>query len=75
MITDFVGWWLVGLPLGAWLCFTRGWGVRGLWFGLSTGLISISFAMAFAWSRRVERLRQELGTSPEELPHSSQRKA
>jgi MATE family multidrug resistance protein len=60
MVTDFVGWWLVGLPLGAWLCFGRGWGVRGLWIGLSAGLISISIAMAFAWSRRVAWMRREL---------------
>jgi MATE family multidrug resistance protein len=64
MITDFVGWWLVGLPLGAWLCFTRGWGVRGLWFGLSTGLISIGCVLAVAWRRRVEWLRRELGANP-----------
>ena len=61
MITDFVGWWLVGLPLGAWLCFARGWGVRGLWFGLSAGLISIGCVLAVAWRRRVEGLRRELG--------------
>jgi MATE family multidrug resistance protein len=60
MITDFVGWWLVGLPLGVWLCFARGWGVRGLWIGLSTGLISISLTMAFAWWRRTLWLRREL---------------
>jgi MATE family multidrug resistance protein len=63
MITDFVGWWLVGLPLGTWLCFARGWGVRGLWFGLSTGLISIGCVLAVAWRRRVECLRRELGAS------------
>jgi len=62
MITDFVGWWLIGLPLGAWLCFERGWGVRGLWFGLSAGLISIGCVLAVAWRRRVEWLRRELGT-------------
>jgi MATE family multidrug resistance protein len=61
MLTDFVGWWLVGLPLGAWLCFGRGWGVRGLWFGLSAGLISIGCVLAVAWHRRVRWLRQELG--------------
>jgi MATE family multidrug resistance protein len=61
MITDFVGWWLIGLPLGAWLCFERGWGVRGLWFGLSAGLISIGCVLAVAWRRRVEWLRRELG--------------
>ena len=46
----------------------RGWGVRGLWFGLSAGLISISFAMAFAWSRRSRSLRRELGGATGELP-------
>jgi MATE family multidrug resistance protein len=64
MITDLVGWWLVGLPLGAWLCFGRGWGVRGLWFGLSAGLISIGSVLAVAWRRRVRWLRKELGETP-----------
>jgi len=63
MITDFVGWWLIGLPLGAWLCFGRGWGVHGLWIGLSAGLISIGCVLAVAWRRRVEWLRRELGAS------------
>jgi hypothetical protein len=49
--------------------------VRGLWFGLSTGLISIGCVLAVAWLRRVERLRQELGSATEELPHSSQQQA
>ena len=60
MITDLVGWWLIGLPLGAWLCFGRGWGVRGLWFGLSAGLVSIGCVLAVAWNRRVQWLRKEL---------------
>jgi MATE family multidrug resistance protein len=60
MITDLVGWWLIGLPLGMWLCFGRGWGVRGLWFGLSAGLISIGCVLAVAWRRRVEWLRRTL---------------
>jgi MATE family multidrug resistance protein len=63
MITDFVGWWLIGLPLGAWLCFGRGWGVRGLWFGLSAGLISIGCVLAVSWRRRVHSLRVELSTA------------
>ncbi len=65
MIADLVGWWMFGLPLGAWLCFGRGWGVRGLWFGLSAGLISIGCVTAVAWRRRVGWLRRELGDSAE----------
>jgi MATE family multidrug resistance protein len=64
MIADFAGWWLIGLPLGAWLCFERGWGVRGLWFGLSAGLISIACVLAVAWQRRVGWLRKELALTP-----------
>jgi MATE family multidrug resistance protein len=59
MVTDLLGWWLVGLPLGVWLCFGRGWGVRGLWFGLSAGLISIACVLAVAWTRRVHALRTQ----------------
>jgi MATE family multidrug resistance protein len=61
MIADLVGWWLVGLPLGGWLCFAQGWGVRGLWYGLSSGLISIACVLAVAWSRRVRTIRREIG--------------
>jgi len=68
MITDFVGWWMIGLPLGAWLCFGRGWGVRGLWFGLSAGLISIGCVLAVAWRRRVQWLRRELAAVPPIIP-------
>ncbi len=74
MAADLVGWWLIGLPLGAWLCFGRGWGVRGLWIGLSAGLISIGCVCAVAWTRRVGWLRRELGAGQEQL-HSSHRKA
>ena len=62
MVADLVGWWMFSLPLGAVLCFAMGWGVRGLWIGLSTGLIAIACVMAFAWHRRIERLQRELST-------------
>jgi MATE family multidrug resistance protein len=75
MLADLVGWWLIGLPLGAWLCFGSGWGVRGLWIGLSAGLISIGCVTAVAWRRRVRWLRRELSDAPEKEPHSSQQRA
>jgi len=68
MMTDFAGFWLIGLPLGTWLCFGRGWGVRGLWWGLSAGLITIGCVLAFAWSRRVRRLRTELSGASVAMP-------
>jgi MATE family multidrug resistance protein len=58
MVANVVGHWLVGLPVGYLLCFTRGWGVSGLWVGLSVGLVLVSIALTAAWARtsRVIRL-------------------
>jgi len=57
MLTNIVGWWVVGLPLGAYLCFVRGWGAKGIWIGLCTGLILIGCILAVAWRRRVHWMR------------------
>ena len=53
MVVNFVGHWLLGLPVGYVLCFTLGLGVRGLWIGLSTGLILCGVILTWAWSRRI----------------------
>ena len=46
MIGNLAGHWLLGLPIGYALCFWSGWGVVGLWVGLSAGLIVIGVALA-----------------------------
>ena len=56
MLWNFAGHWLVGLPLGYALCFVAGYGVLGLWWGLSTGLIICGVALLTVWSRRVHAL-------------------
>jgi MATE family multidrug resistance protein len=48
--------WGIGLPLGYALCFSAGYGVIGLWWGLSTGLIICGVALLAVWSRRVAHL-------------------
>jgi MATE family multidrug resistance protein len=68
MLADFVGWYVLGLPLGAWLCFGMGWGVRGLWYGLSAGLISIACVLAVAWRFRVRAIEREMAAA---LPSNS----
>jgi MATE family multidrug resistance protein len=42
MWCNLAGYALVGLPLGAWLCFTRGWGAPGMWWGLVAGLAAVA---------------------------------
>ena len=52
MITNLLGHWLLGLPIGYGLCFLAGWGVVGLWIGLSIGLVAVSLTLLAAWMRR-----------------------
>jgi MATE family multidrug resistance protein len=52
MVWNLIGHWLIGLPLGWWLCFRGGWGVVGLWLGLSTGLIIVALVLVQTWARR-----------------------
>jgi len=52
MVLNIIGHWIIGLPLGYWLCFSRGWSVVGLWFGLSIGLTIVGVALVATWRRR-----------------------
>jgi MATE family multidrug resistance protein len=56
MFCHFTAYWVIGLPLGAWLCFRRGWGAFGLWSGLSLALILIGIVLLWVWRKRVHRL-------------------
>ena len=56
MWANFVGYWLFGLPVGYYLCFARGYGVVGLWWGLTIALIGISLTLLGAWRRHWQRL-------------------
>jgi MATE family multidrug resistance protein len=58
MLCHLFAYWVLGLPLGAWLCFRWGWGAFGLWAGLSLALILIGIVLLFAWRRAVRRLHQ-----------------
>jgi multidrug resistance protein, MATE family len=49
MVTNVVGHWVLGLPAGYALCFFYGWGVAGLWMGLSIGLVFVSAVLTFTW--------------------------
>jgi multidrug resistance protein, MATE family len=56
MLCHFTAYWVIGLPLGAWLCFPRRWGAFGIWSGLSLALILIGIVLLVAWRRTVRRL-------------------
>jgi MATE family multidrug resistance protein len=62
MLTNLVGHWLLGLPLGYALCFGWRWGVIGLWLGLSLGLIVVALVLVVAWRRRVAAFARQVET-------------
>ena len=51
MFANLSGYWLMGLPLGYFLCFYAGYAVYGLWFGLTAALIVISLFLLYSWTR------------------------
>lgn len=56
MLMNFAGYWIFGLPLGAVLCFVFGWGLAGLWIGLTVALISIALLLCMRWLRDSRRV-------------------
>jgi MATE family multidrug resistance protein len=53
MLAHAGGYWILGMPLGCWLCFHGRWGVPGIWVGLSAALIVIGVALVVVWARRI----------------------
>lgn len=51
MLVNLAAHWLIGLPTSYALCFWLGWGVRGLWWGLSIGLIVTGAVLLLVWWR------------------------
>jgi MATE family multidrug resistance protein len=56
MLTNLAGYWAIGLPAGYALCFHFGFGVYGLWCGLTIALTVIALFLLYTWQR--ESLRQ-----------------
>ncbi|MCL4811190.1 MAG: MATE family efflux transporter [Vicinamibacteraceae bacterium] len=54
---NLVAHWAVGFPVGYLLCFPLGFGVLGLWIGLSIGLILVGAVLVATWARRGRVLR------------------
>lgn len=52
MLANLVAYWVIGLPIGYWLCFRLGWGVIGLWVGLLIGLVVVATIVLYAWWRK-----------------------
>jgi len=58
MLAHLAGYWLIGLPISYVLCFPLGWGVPGIWVGLTTALILIGVALVWVWRERIRSLAE-----------------
>jgi MATE family multidrug resistance protein len=58
MVVNLVAHWLIGLPTGYLLCFVIGWGVYGLWVGLSLGLIVVGVILLYVWTMKIRHYRE-----------------
>jgi len=56
MLWNLGGHWAIGLPLGYLLCFRWGFGLVGLWWGLSLGLIICGIGLVAVWRIKGSRI-------------------
>jgi MATE family multidrug resistance protein len=60
MIVNFVGFWLLGLPVSLWLGFGLAWGPRGVWWGLAIGISAVAVLLTLRVRSRLGRTLQRL---------------
>ncbi len=68
---NFVGYWVLALPLGAWLAFRADVGVSGIWWGLAAGLALVATFLV-TW---VLRGAAPVGVLVPDTPRSQERAA
>ena len=68
MVLNALGYWVFGVPVGYALCFTFGWGVAGLWIGLSIGLVIVAIALTAVWARKTRHLTLPPDAHPPAVP-------
>jgi MATE family multidrug resistance protein len=59
MLANLVGYWVIGLPLGAILCFKLKLGAVGMWTGLCLALVLIGSLLAGVWRKAINQLLEE----------------
>lgn len=49
---NLLGYWVLGLPIGAWLAVRGGMGLAGIWWGLALGLATVALLLTRRLARR-----------------------
>jgi MATE family multidrug resistance protein len=61
-----LGYWIVGLGVGTWLCFPLGYGAAGLWWGLILGPVFANVLMFWRFHVRLSHAEKILAELPVE---------
>jgi MATE family multidrug resistance protein len=56
MWANLIAYFVLGLPLGFFLCFGLHWGIYGLWIGLTVALVFVALALLVRWKRDARRM-------------------
>lgn len=59
-LITFLSYWIIGIPLGYFLGMTLGMGVKGIWYGLTVGLLTASVLLFFRFQHRTRLLIHKL---------------
>ena len=55
-IAIFIGYWIVGLPLGYYLAFSKGFEAQGFWIGLAISLSCVAIMLSFVFSHKFKTI-------------------
>lgn len=55
-LITFLSYWILGIPLGYFLGIYLNWGVNGIWYGLTLGLLTASILLFFRFQQRTKLL-------------------
>lgn len=72
-VISFVAYWIVGIPVAAFLAISRGWGATGIWWGLACGLAVACAALAPRLWRMARRAATVPTLSPADRPAAPNR--
>ena len=67
MLANFFGYWVIGLPVGALLCFTLRMGAIGMWIGLCLALVVIGTSLTAFWKMTAKAMLLETAAARNEL--------
>ncbi len=64
MLIGLVSYWLIGLSTGYLFCFVFGWGAKGLWWGLVSGLVAAAALLSLRFVRLARNVTSLLPALP-----------